>query len=894
MIIKNKKPVYIMSLEASDIFCHQNRKMNIKREYYGMIPFSLELIKLVESGIKTKHNPSRDKYTTDDIINVKFKTKVKSIDNLIEENTKKIISLQESITKDIEKSTKTNLKKKQFAFDTLLKEAQSLQNIKTSNDNSDLINTLEEVPLDILRKHLYMNGFKIKFTHPRTGNIKEVEYVVYKRSSAKSRTGQCLFIKKSLYSKMISWSRMNLPFKKEQEIDLAGLLAYESLVGSSLEDTIQINPNNILIVSDVDSRFKKLANVVQTDEETGYLDSIKKETDISNSLFDGESLLDSSFFADGKSMMLLRNHMFKSASFNTNIQLFFKDEARKRKIDYNSWQIEDMYGDSMFVKDVKMITTPNSLKALKFKDVLPEKTERAMWLYWKELVYKENSLFGICKHEKVSKLGKDENNKLLQQTSYQMINCLPIKKDKILELINTESDYIKRLQVDNDYLIQEIVRSIDDTNSNEALADIYSINSDIVQTQIFKNFKSRFIFNKREHAKKGKIKINGDYVVLLGNPIEMLYHSIGVDVLSNEYTPQLISNEVHCSLFDNGEDLVGFRNPNTSPSNVLHMKNKIVPDIDRYFNLSPNIIVVNAIEFEIQDILSGCDYDSDTMLASNNPVLVDVAKQCRKEYLVCVNNIQGDKKRYALTQYDHYEIDKQLSSSQRIIGRVVNLGQLCMSAYWDAINNNRTGKDVDELLKKVDVMTILSGIAIDMAKKFYDINMMKEIINVQNNKLLKEKDKKPNFWIYVSQNKNISEQLTKFNCPMDVLMENINSKFTETPRTKTLSFNDIIKDNLSTKKVEKRQIDNINNLVLYYDAELVRIKTEQSEDEREKILDLESEIEDKIKRWKLKAETMSVILKEGVFKERFALRIIKILHSYHREEFLKVFKEQAK
>jgi len=39
MIIENKKSVYIMSLEASDIYYHSKRGMSIKKEYYGMIPF---------------------------------------------------------------------------------------------------------------------------------------------------------------------------------------------------------------------------------------------------------------------------------------------------------------------------------------------------------------------------------------------------------------------------------------------------------------------------------------------------------------------------------------------------------------------------------------------------------------------------------------------------------------------------------------------------------------------------------------------------------------------------------------------------------------------------------------------------------------------------------------
>src|SRR5699024_5810264 len=60
----------------------------------------------------------------------------------------------------------------------------------------------QEVSNTELREIMYRDGF----------TIDGVEYVVYKRSSSKSRTGQCLFIKQSLKEPMMEWSRLGLPF----------------------------------------------------------------------------------------------------------------------------------------------------------------------------------------------------------------------------------------------------------------------------------------------------------------------------------------------------------------------------------------------------------------------------------------------------------------------------------------------------------------------------------------------------------------------------------------------------------------------------------------------------------------------------------------------------------
>jgi len=861
-----QKPIYIMSLEASDIYYHNHRNMRIKREYHGMIPYSLESMKLINNGLKTTYIEDRDKYISNDIINVKFKTKVKSADDMIP-----------LIKSRIEFSTNEKSIEEMLIFKEKLEE-------HSSNSESD--DLWDAITVESLREKLYSDGFKIKFKNPRSNKEKEVEYVVYKRSSAKSRTGQCLFIKKSLYKRMINWSRMGIPFKNGQVIDLASLLAYESLVGSSLESAVIINPRNILIVDDVDSKFKQHANVVRKNENTGYLDSFEEVAWISNSLFDGESLLDYSYYEDGTSMMLLRNHMFKSAAFSCNIQDFLKDNC-PTNIDYNTWEISNMFGEKMLAKNIHMITTPSSVKSLKFYKYIPSKSEQGMWNYWIEKVEEDGNIFGVCKHEKKSKIGIDNEGDIVQQTSYQMINCLPTTRNDIIELTVKEKQYIEDLQSNVDFLVQEIYLNRDVTNANEALTRLYKLNENIADTELFRKFKNKFIYKKKMHAKQGKIKIKGDYCVLLGNPMELLHHAIGK--FDNNKPLELQNNEVHCTLYRDNEELIGFRNPNTSPSNVLIMRNKISNNIVKYFNLTNNIIVVNAIDFAIQDILSGCDYDSDTVLVSGEKKLVEIGKRCFGHYRVCINKIEGEKKTYRLTNNDHFVIDNQLSHSQRTIGRVVNLGQYCMSVYWDLVNNNISDINSSELLKKVDVMTILSGIAIDMAKKFYDIDMVREINNVSRNEELSKRNKKPNFWISVSQNKSIKNKIEHYDCPMDYLIEDIDN-IKESPKTITIYLESLMND-FSTRHVNMRQIENVESVMNEYLTKLHEIKKLSSDESRNMHIELVNITINKLKKWRLKAETISILMKKMTnTNDRLLLSTIKMLYECHKEEFEKCYK----
>ncbi|MEH7510888.1 hypothetical protein V7159_24920, partial [Priestia megaterium] len=291
----------------------------------------------------------------------------------------------------------------------------------------------QEVKNDDLRFKLYEEGFAIYKYNKKTKKTKEIHFEVYKRSASKSRTGQCIFINKKLKAKMQKWSRMGLKFDPTKKHDLASLAAYESLVTSSLEGLVKINPKNMLIVDDVESVFNEKCAVVRENKQTKLLDSFEENVKVANSLFDGESLLDAEFFPENKSMLLLRQHMFKSAAFATNLQKFFTDQHKAMTnpenenydstipVNYADWKVEDMFGNPIALSDVKFIFTPSSLKALKFSYTVGTKAD--MYDYWKELINEENeATFGICKGEKASKFGYSEDGEIMHQTSYQILN----------------------------------------------------------------------------------------------------------------------------------------------------------------------------------------------------------------------------------------------------------------------------------------------------------------------------------------------------------------------------------------------------------------------------------------------------------------------------------------
>ncbi|WP_242524668.1 hypothetical protein [Metabacillus sp. cB07] len=880
------KQVYIQSIEAADIYSHMVRGSKVKSEYDGMIPMSLELIKLKKQGLIFKSGKKEEKQLTDDLINVKFKQKVLSGKQFIKKLSNKVAELEDGDYKD--------------------KLSSFIQTIKSECQSENGKCKWQEVKSDALRLELYTKGFTITKVDEETGEIlSQIDYVVYKRSSSKSRKGECLFIRKGLYDGMINWSRMGLDFKANMEIDFASLLAYESLVGSSLEKTVKINPKNILIVKDVESVFYRLANVVETKGK--FLDSVTKQTKIVNSLFDGESLLQADYFDEGQSMMLLRNHMFKSAAFSCDIQKYLQDYAENNNINFNTWRIDSMFeGEKILAKNVHLICTPSSLKALKFSHVFEgDHKERQMFNHWKNAVKADNCVFGVCKHEKKSKRGLDEEGKVLQQTSYQMINSLKMYKSNIFELAKFELDYIEKLKNNDEAFINHLIAEANDMNSNMMFVDLYKQNKLIVNTKIFRDFRTKEINNHLTHIKKGKLRLRGDYCVMLGNPLEFLKHSIGQFDETDLKSLSLKGNEIYTSLFEFDKEVVGFRNPHTSPSNVLVAKNTYLKDIETYFNLTDNIVCVNAVEFELQDILSGCDYDSDTLVLFDNEKLLEVAKRCFGKYPVCINNVKGKKKEYKLNKEHMSEIDSALSLSTKYIGRVVNLGQESMSYYWDQWSNGKKEHELKGLMKKVSVMTILSGIAIDMSKKFFDINIDEEIRNVekyikQYSKMIDKTDEetaisknvaaKPLFWKYISQSENIKDKVTFYNTPMDYLYKAMKTDYAN--HRENVEFVSL----LNKKDISNGNRSQEGKILTYVKEMSTKIKkafAEQPKEERITYIDNQIKYYNyKVQKLTVKEDTMYAMLVHMIKnKDKQAIKLMNILYATQRETFLKSFKK---
>lgn len=554
-----------------------------------------------------------------------------------------------------------------------------------------------------LRQYLYENGFVCD----------GIEYVRYKRSSGSSRVGKCLFVNKILAKRMDKWDRCGLAVNVDDSIDLAGWEAYISLPMSSIIDTIDIKPESILIVDDYESKFED--TVIAVEAKNGRLVSEEKKVQVSNSIWDGESLMDSSMFGkySDKGMLLLRNRFFKTCAFNTNIQQWFADKGITEINQLNGFTLAED------ISQIKLITTPNSIKYLKFGDI-------TQWL--KNI----DSTFGVVKYEKETHFFDGR----MVQCHYQLLNTLQLSYEEVEKFLKPSLDYIGAVRSDPDILRYHIgypFRAVEEDgelnplkSKNDIVFKMLGINNKFAQTQLYKEFRNDIVKGFIRNLKQGHVLLNGNYSTLLGNGLELLQQAIGEFEGEGVIEPGCI----HSKNFEYGKTILASRSPHITMGNVLLSKNVEHEDIDKYFNLTKEIVYVNAINENIQQRLNGCDYDSDSILLTDNEVLIKAAQKNYKLFKVptCFVDSQKTARKYN----NYHKADLDVKTSVNKIGEIVNLSQQLNSVYWERLHNGESIEDCQELYNDICKLAVLSGIEIDKAKREYIVNSYNEIMWLKN------------------------------------------------------------------------------------------------------------------------------------------------------------------
>lgn len=850
------KATKILSIEAKDLYNSNNLKYDnpigyaIRKDnktintklFINTLDYSLDLIKLREIYEKVfrRHDftfsNGRHDYTQH-VINVKFKYAYKEYNKAgkgkyIRNGYQwRDIQLQDHVCiKDgvliaietdvvVDKPCESKYLGQYFEF---------VDGVYKSNDKFDVIKTKSE-----LREYLYKEGFVCD----------GIKYIRWKRSSGSSRVGKCLFINEALYKRMHKWETCGLKLKDGCEIDLAALEAYISLTSSSIIDTLELKPENFLVVDDYESVFTD--TVIGVQFENGKLTAKEQEFQISNSIFDGETLLDESCFPEQYkqySMLLLRQRMFKSACFKTKIQKWFADN--------NITEVSQLNGFTVAknISDIKVITTPSSIKYVKFGTLQK----------WFDIL---EPTFGIVKHEKPTHYF--DGRKV--SCHYQLINTLQLTEQDINDLLEPSLDYITKVRNDPAVLRYHINYPYEETgvtpltSKNEIIFKLLGMNANFAKTKLYYDFRNDLVRSLIRELKRGHVLVNGNYSTLLGNGYEMLQQSIG----TFKGKSIIGKGNIHSKKFEYNKTILGSRSPHVCSGNILLVNNVASDEIDTYFDLSNEVVYVNAIEENIQQRLNGCDYDSDTILLTDNQMFIDAAKKNYDKFKVPTCFVSAKKiKRYYTNEQ---KADLDVKTSVNKIGEDINLSQQLNSLFWQHIHDGETFENNTELYYDICKLAVLSNIEIDKAKKEYEVDVAKELNQIKEKykvtKLVKDKNGeivekvvKPMFFKMITKENGheLSEKhLYKyFDTPMDYLQKRVSGfQFRQGREQKqeVLPFSSMVKETIipNGNGYYYRQMDRIIEIVRDTNKELRKLYKdydEKTKEEKEEIKSIAADI----------------------------------------------------
>lgn len=676
---------------------------------------------LLENGLNIyKGNSTRD------IICVQFDYGSRAYDDELKhiEKLKKLIQDNESFSNST-KSEKLN--RLNFLESEVIKNADKYHKVSKQD----------------IRHEFYKNGVNIKYPkYDRNRKIKDYEIIHYNmlyRTPGKAKKGSCMFIRDSLYEKAkhFLWMGLSLPKENAPIVEIG---AYSSLITSTIVDRVKIEPENILILKDVDSFFNTDVISIETDEQK-HCHAIPRENyKVKNTLFDGQSLIDESIFpTNANGYVLLRHHFCKTAAFCTKIQKFFKEYFGDK---YETATLIDMFGNKHFAKDVKLITTESAVKWIKFN---------VSYEYWCGWVHKNDCMFGIVKTAHESKLGD------VQRMSYQMVNAL--SSEIMPEVLKESRDYIYKLKSDLPTFLDYLKKNSTFSNDFEVLNALIEQDPAFENCDYFRDRRRKIINTYVNNLKHGRSIQNADNLVVVGSPYAMLLHSVGED-WNNDPTFEHEDGTIQCwtSRFDNGEYLAEFRSPFNSRNNLGYMHNHYHEYFDKYFKFGDLILAVNMIETDAQDRNNGSDQDSDSFYVTNQQEIVSHAKYCYENYKTIVNNIPMEKNHYNSSIESFSTIDNKISASQTDIGESSNLAQICLTYtynYEDKIFNDY-----------VCVLSVLAQAAVDSSKRTFDVNIQNEIKRIKKESNVKE-NKYPAFWTIIHPEFNRKMINRKLNCPMN-------------------------------------------------------------------------------------------------------------------------------
>ncbi|WP_051280411.1 hypothetical protein [Anaerovorax odorimutans] len=630
----------------------------------------------------------------------------------------------------------------------------------------DIVNIIIDKNSDFDRanKGFFINGLKFQRLLASTGGVKS-KTIIYVLVEIYNKLKERIDNGRNLNKKLI-------PGKLE---------AYQALICSA--SIPMINTKNILVVNDCITDFTE--DIIKIDDGKGTypIMQLEKNAKLKLNDSDGYGLISPDFSKKWSSYLglkyepsgyCIRNSFCKGMLFTFD----FKEFARKiaKKI-----IAVDVWGNKYNINEIDIILTTSMLK---------------LWDSYENLSHyisnceKNKYNFSITK-VMPEKLENERN------LNYQFIQSLNLNDNDIEQLIKPTvdeikdvlyGDYRKSILFLRGHHINENNVDIGDYNFIKALM----IDKKIIEDPFVKNSIHKMIKKRINDAKIGVLKINGNFSTVSGDP-----YSLCQSIFNLKVTGLLKSGEFYSNYWNklNVNKVACFRAPMTCHNNIRILDFKKNTDTEYWYRYMNTVTIFNSWDATAY-ALNGLDKDGDTILTTNNPIILKGITQMPA--IVCM---QKSAEKIIVKEEDLIKSNKNNFGNE--IGTITNK----ITSMFDVLSKfNKDTKEYKELIYRISCGQNYQQNSIDKTKGIICKDMPKEWYDFKPNKILekdtlntiKEKefnlnilaDKKPYFFIYIYPD----------------LMKNYKNYIKQTNRNSLgrfgLSINNLIeKDNKSDEEI---------------------------------------------------------------------------------------------
>lgn len=524
------------------------------------------------------------------------------------------------------------------------------------------------------------------------------------RSASMTRNGIFSFVSEDIYAELNRRITMDIHMDKTV---LSKYYAYRGLFFSSCHcldgwrPKVIVVPDCIVTVKDQRIRYlydskSMLTNANGEQFEWTQKDIAEKTTDIDINAFDGCGIIHPELADEIRELIgsktpvtsfIMRAPFIKGCVHAVDYPTFFAE----RGVDY----IRDIWGRWHDASEKMLIITESMYKGLKY--FKKDGTSRDWDRYW-DLFEKYGHCIGVAKWN-----FSFEEEPIFTRMNYQILQDLDLPYDEFASLADDSKEWAERI-MGGDPLYTYVFLGLmaDHCNPVNCYAKAVLKNPAMLTERHVRKFLHDSIRKYIDGMKCGKLWSQSCFKFLVPDLIMMLEHIGGLPL-----NGCLDSNEFYSRDADGpyvGQYLVE-RNPHICRSEHALMTAKCTSEIEKYVGLLSNIAMVNSKSL-IAQRLNGADFDGDLVLVIKNETM---ARGVHPDLPIVLD---VEDKITALVEEDNVEhrIALTMRTMQSLIGKYSN----CSSAY-----HNKTPKSVDQkklYMKYVDIISILTGKAIDMAK----------------------------------------------------------------------------------------------------------------------------------------------------------------------------------